>query len=68
MGLALKRDLTLGAHLGPVVCPLCQMKLDVFTKVHLAKHGLTKEDFLGRYPEFKAKQFWGTPSYVRTIR
>lgn len=60
MSLALKRGITLAATLYPIICPICNLKLDIFTKVHVEKHGLTKKEFLMKYPYYRERQFWGT--------
>jgi len=41
-------------------CPVCGATLELLTHVHVAKHGMTKKQFLERYPEFSGDAYWGT--------
>lgn len=59
--MAVIRDRTRGATaLKSVQCPICKEGLDLFTHVHVAKHGLTKDEFLKLYPQFNSYGYWGT--------
>lgn len=41
-----------------VRCGVCGMAVEVITKAHLKKHGLTREQYLVKYPEHAADAFW----------
>jgi len=47
---------------GSFKCPVpgCDATLDLLTHVHVTKHGMTKEQFLERYPEYESDYYWGT--------
>ncbi len=42
-----------------VQCPICGKYVDLFTKVHMAKHGLTREEFVKKYPQYDHNSYWG---------
>jgi len=56
-----KRE-TLGYASTPkaLICPECGESLDIFTLVHIAKHGYTRDEFLDKYPEYDSHGYWGT--------
>jgi len=45
---------------GNFKCPVCGATLELLTHVHVNKHGMTKEQFLEKYPEYGSDIYWGT--------
>lgn len=43
-----------------VRCGVCGMAVEVITKTHLKKHGITREQYLRKFPEHAADAFWPT--------
>lgn len=44
-------------------CPECGIALDLFTQAHVEKHGMTKAEFIKKYPQFRTGEFWGDLPY-----
>jgi len=51
-----------------VICPECGDAIDIFTIVHVAKHGYTREQFLDKYPEYDSHGYWGTAWHTSKCR
>lgn len=47
-----------------IKCPICEDNLDLFTHVHMKKHGLTRRRFLKMYPQYDFAEFWGEPTTI----
>ena len=40
-------------------CNICGEAVELLTKVHMRKHGITKEQYVEQYPEQKDGKYWG---------
>jgi len=45
---------------GALICPECGESLDIFTLIHIARHGYTRDSFLDKYPGYDSHGYWGT--------
>lgn len=41
-----------------IQCPICGELVDLFTIAHVSKHGMTRDEFLDKYPEFDSTAYW----------
>ncbi len=41
-------------------CRECGEIVEILTKIHVERHGMTKKEYIDNYPEHKDKCFWGT--------
>ncbi len=41
-----------------VICGECGQAVEVLTKIHIAKHGLTQQEYLRRYPDHCYLHMW----------
>jgi len=44
-------------------CKECGEYVEVITKVHLEKHGMTQEDYCFKHPDHAYPAYWGDSSY-----
>jgi hypothetical protein len=49
---------SIASHRPVIICGECGQAVEVLTKIHIAKHGLTQQEYLRRHPDHCYLHMW----------